>query len=113
MVDFTLFNEAFAGRAKQISRCKYCLSDLHLSIECCYAPLEDKGRNFGRSTPQKAVGEDNARQSVQLCMLFNAKGGSNCRYRNCKFGHLCTHCHGGHPASECRQAVSRVQGYKA
>ena len=37
IVDAALYNEAFAGRAKQIPRCKYCLSDTHSSPECPYA----------------------------------------------------------------------------
>lgn len=37
-VDFTLYNETFAGRAKVISRCCYWLSEHHASNECALAP---------------------------------------------------------------------------
>ena len=36
-IDFTL-NEIFTGRAKLISRCQHCSSDMHKSQECAYAP---------------------------------------------------------------------------
>ncbi len=31
-VDFTLYNETFAGRAKAIARCHYCLSEHHACL---------------------------------------------------------------------------------
>lgn len=105
VIDFTLFNEAFAGRAKPVARCKFCLSDLHPSTDCCYAPPDENGKGSGRQIQQKGLWDNSSRPSVQLCMLYNAKAGSHCRYKNCKFAHLCTQCHGGHPASECRQGV--------
>ena len=37
-VHFTLYNETFTGRAKPIPRCKFCLSEHHISSECTYAP---------------------------------------------------------------------------
>ena len=44
VIDFTLYNEAFAGRIKAVIRCKYCLSDLHSSADCCYSPIIDQGK---------------------------------------------------------------------
>ena len=37
-VDFNLYNQTFAGRAKVKSRCKYCLSEYHRAEDCDYAP---------------------------------------------------------------------------
>ena len=39
-VDSTLYNEAFAGRARMIPRCRYCLGESHSSEECSYAPAQ-------------------------------------------------------------------------
>ena len=38
VVDAALYNEAFAGRAKLMTRCRYCLADTHASQECLHAP---------------------------------------------------------------------------
>ncbi len=38
IIDFTLYNETFTGRAKALARCRYCSSDLHPSHECRFAP---------------------------------------------------------------------------
>jgi len=38
LIDPALYNEAFAGRAKVIPRCRYCLGDTHASSECSNAP---------------------------------------------------------------------------
>ena len=37
-INFTLYNEAFTGRAKQLPRCSYCLSEHHRSADCQDAP---------------------------------------------------------------------------
>jgi hypothetical protein len=52
IVDAALYNEAFAGRAKQIPRCKYCLADIHSSPECPHAP-DDTGA-LARNAPRGA-----------------------------------------------------------
>ena len=41
-VDTALYNEAFTGRARTITRCSFCLSDTHSSVEIPYAPAEVK-----------------------------------------------------------------------
>ena len=38
VVDAILYNEAFAGRAKTVPRCWYCLADTHPSQDCMHAP---------------------------------------------------------------------------
>ena len=40
MVDAPLYNEAFAGKAMLIPRCRYCLSDTHSSQECVHSPVK-------------------------------------------------------------------------
>ena len=39
VVDAALYNEAFAGWAKLMTRCRYCLSNTHPSQDCQHAPL--------------------------------------------------------------------------
>ena len=37
-LDFGLYNQAFAGRAKTKNRCRFCLSEFHFSSECSLVP---------------------------------------------------------------------------
>ena len=46
-MDAALYNEAFAGRAKVIPRCRYCLADTHSSQECGHAPMGSSGDGAG------------------------------------------------------------------
>ena len=41
-VDTALYNETFTGRARTITRCSFCLSNTHSSVECQYATAEVK-----------------------------------------------------------------------
>lgn len=103
IVDAALYSEAFAGRAKAIPRCRYCLADTHTSLDCPHAPPEtpdsrpprgaQPARQAGRSTPSASV--------VELCRLYNSPGGSRCRFSQCRFAHLCSRCRRPHPAAEC------------
>lgn len=49
VVDAALYNEAFAGRARSMPRCKFCLADTHASQECVHAPLEGAKTVEGRA----------------------------------------------------------------
>jgi len=99
-VDFTLFNETFTGRAKILSRCRFCLSELHVSGDCHYAPASEGVRGESAKGARRPGG-DGRNNTVQLCNLFNSKGGDQCRYKRCRYTHFCVHCLGQHPASEC------------
>lgn len=96
-MDVLLFNETFAGRAKQLIRCKFCVSEHHGSADCPYAPEKEDHKSPSFRAPRG----NTSRPVVQLCMLFNSKGGSQCRYKQCRFAHLCSRCHGAHSAAEC------------
>ena len=98
IVDAALYNEAFAGRAKQIPRCKYCFSDTHSSTECPHAPA-DTGA-LARNAP-RGPGSSSRPTSTEICRLFNSPGGSRCKYPWCKYTHLCAKCRRPHPAAEC------------
>ena len=41
LIDFSLYNETFTGRARAIVRCRYCLSKHHDSKECADAPVDE------------------------------------------------------------------------
>lgn len=106
-LDSLLFHEAFAGRAKAVPRCRYCLSELHTSQDCDYAPtIEEKPK--GRLSRSQGTSEKSVRPTVQLCLLFNSKAGNTCRYKSCKFAHLCALCHGAHPVADCRKEQGKA-----
>ena len=103
IIDSALYNEAFTGRARLISRCRFCLADSHDSRECSFG-LEE------RSPPARAPYTYTHRdqKSVQICQLFNKPGGNACRYKHCRYAHLCSKCRRGpHPAAECSARYGR------
>ena len=87
LVDFTLYNQTFTGKAKPLARCKYCLSDYHKSYECAFAPQTS-------TLPQKPNPPD-------TCYLFNTRTGNQCKFKPCRYAHICSRCHGPHPAVAC------------
>lgn len=95
VVDFTLYNETFTGRAKSITRCSHCMSEHHSSINCVYAP--DVNSDTDRSTTK------NPRPASRICQLFNSRMGNRCRYNPCKYAHSCSECKGAHPRSSCHR----------
>ena len=110
-VDTALYNEAFTGRARTITRCSFCLSDTHSSMECPYAPAEVKspearlsseGRTGRLPVRQSAQGPAGPRVGmVEICRLFNSPAGNQCRFPLCRYAHLCMKCRSPHPAAEC------------
>ena len=40
-------------------------------------------------------------KAVEICCLYNAKGGSKYHFEECKFAHLCKFCNRRHPAASC------------
>ena len=91
-VDFNLYNESFAGRARVISRCKHCSSEHHGSHECEFAP--DRGEQGSWPTKGKSPRArfDATRSSLEPCHLFNHKEGNRFRFQPCRFAHTCTDC---------------------
>ena len=119
VVDTALYNEAFAGRAKIMSRCRYCLADTHGSRECVHAPVEGgaatgAGPSYSGSTDNR-IGRLPSRQTVpagrgasaDICRLFNSLGGSRCKFPQCRYAHLCLRCRRPHPQSECGEKRQR------
>ena len=105
-VNFALYNEAFTGRAKPLQRCSFCMSEHHSSADCQDAPdLPTLRKRLAPARPE--LSRDPA--VVQLCKLFNDPFGNRCRYKACKFAHLCMDpaCRGQHPQSECPRSRRR------
>lgn len=104
VVDAALYNEAFAGRAKLIPRCRYCLADTHASPDCVHAPVDSAHRGQqARNSAPRSTGPTGRPASTEICRLFNAAGGSRCKFAHCRYAHLCARCKRPHPSSECME----------
>lgn len=102
-VDFTLYNETFTGRAKAISRCKFCSSEHHSSNECMFAPETPKQSPAPKQGYSRYDRHESSHPSSSFaCHLYNSRNGNRCRFSPCKFTHSCAECQGSHPASQCR-----------
>ena len=98
VIDFTLYNETFTGRAKAMARCRYCSSDMHTSQDCVYAPTTAQSSGSSWSHPSAQRPE----KDKPLCQLFNART-NRCPFNPCRFRHNCAECDGRHPRSLCRR----------
>ena len=116
IIDPTIYNEAFTGRARVMSRCRYCLADTHDAHECQYAPGDDpppskqpRSANWGTVTSNRP---DRASQRmVELCELYNSSEGNRCSFKWCRFAHVCAKCkRGPHPAAECNRSGAQRGG---
>ncbi len=94
-IDFNLYNEIFTGAARALSRCKLCSSEYHKTQECYLAD------QYACTTPQLQSASRTPQPAVDICNLFNHRQGNQCRYRPCKYIHVCAVCRGYHPASAC------------
>ena len=108
MIDPTIYNEAFTGRAKLMPRCRYCLADTHEARECQFAPGDDppppkqsRSAPWGgppRARPDRGGGG----RSIEICDLYNRPEGNRCTFKWCRYAHVCAKCRRGpHPGSEC------------
>lgn len=82
------------------------MTDNHLPKDCLYAPEEPgpSGRPTQAGAPRGAGPRSRSAQgsSVEICQLYNRLAGNACRYKQCRYAHICATCRrGGHPASEC------------
>lgn len=94
VVDFTLYNETFTGRAKTIARCHHCMSEYHTANACMYAPDIPSTSQYTARLPTAS----------KVCNLFNSRLGNMCRYNPCRYTHSCTECQGSHPRSSCHRS---------
>ncbi len=97
VIDSAPYSETFTGRVKSIPHCQFCQLDTHKSEECAFAPESWRGGvHPGAATQERGSG------SVDICRLFNKPSGNMCRYRFCRYAHLCAKCcRGSHLAAEC------------
>ena len=95
-VDFNLYDETFAERAKAISRCSHCFSEFHSSLNC----LEVADSQDSRKKDPPAKFPSLMEPSVPICRLFNDHRGNRCTFMlECKYAHACSNCLGHHPNS--------------
>ena len=98
-INGTLYSLCFAGKAKKSAICYHCLSDNHPSERCPEAPIY----LAGKPGPSR-------KEAVPVCRLYNAPGGSRCRFKHCRYLHQCLGCGLDHPKSAC---TSGPDGEKA
>ena len=96
-IDFNLYNEIFTGAARALQRCKLCSSEYHKTQEC-YLADQYSYSSSGHITSSAGHA---ATVAVDICHLFNTRSGNQCRYKPCRYIHVCSNCHGYHPASAC------------
>ena len=113
-VDLTLYNETFVGRAKIVSRCNHCLSELHPSSECLYAPADPTQEGASWSSRALTKPSRQAGRPVPICLLYNDRRGDVCTFApDCKYVHACCICQGRHPKSKCpRKSDHHQKGYR-
>ena len=105
VVDMALYSEAFAGQAKLIPQCRYCLADTHSSQECPHTPVDPTSESSDgrqpRGLPRQPGTSGQSTSAVHICRLYNSPGGSRCQFPQCRYAHLCTKRRRPHPAAEC------------
>ncbi len=69
VINFTLYNETFTGRAKPLPRCRHCSSEHHPSHACSYGPDQSCGCTANTVT---------------------TSGGRRCRSVNCTLASMAT-----------------------
>ena len=95
-INGTLYSLCFAGKAKKSAVCAHCLSDNHSTERCPEAPpSSSKSRQGDRDYTRRD------RETAPICRLFNAPGGSRCRFKHCRYLHQCIACGQDHPKSAC------------
>ena len=82
IIDFSLYNETFTGRARVLPRCRYCLSEHHRSSDCTFAP--DQSPSTPKATPRESTSRP------QICLLFNTRSGNQCRFQPCRLLYVCS-----------------------
>ena len=99
--DASLYNEAFVGQAKAISRCRHCLSDNH-TAEACPELVQSLPPWMGLypygAPPHPYTSVQSANPTQEICRKFNE---NRCFMRKCKYAHVCLNCGHPHPAALC------------
>ena len=108
-VNPSLYSLCFTGKAKQSSRCEFCLGSSHKSEECALAVEEDLDLGKRMKAVESAVvafsaktGGEQQGNGGDLCRLYQQ---NRCTFVPCKFTHSCRRCGGPHPMSGCGRAA--------
>ena len=115
-VNPSLYTVCFTGKARKATRCDLCLSTAHKTSECSLTMDEDPDVGLRLKAVESAViafsgnyqGFTATRgiRSPKVCRLFNEK---RCKFRNCKYRHVCRTCQGNHPATDCPSSAKRME----
>lgn len=110
-VNPSLYTVCFTGKARKATRYDLCLSAAHKTDNCHLTADEDPDLAVRMRVVESAVVAFSGRpkQPAEICHLFNEK---RCRFRSCKYCHICQLCLGNHPAIDCPSAP-RLGGQQA
>lgn len=102
-VNPSLYTVCFTGKARKATRCDLCLSAAHKTDDSHLTTDEDSDLAVRVRAVESAVVafSGRTRQSAEICRLFNEK---RCKFRSCKYRHVCQLCSGSHPAVDCLSA---------
>lgn len=114
IIDTSLYNTLFTGRARATLRCTHCLSQEHLPERCplVNGPFSQMLQSAGmphtvQSTttigtyPTPPQQQNQNTPKPQICGLYNSNGGPRCTLRFCRFAHICSECFQDHPRMYC------------
>ena len=103
-VNPSLYTVCFTGKARKATRCDLCLSAAHKTEDCHLTSDDDPDLAKRVRAVESAVVAFSGRpqgvriQSTEICRLFNER---RCKFKNCKYRHVCHLCASNHPAIEC------------
>ena len=104
-VNPSLYTVCFTGKARKTTRCDLCLSLAHKTEDCHLSTDDDPDLSKRMRAVESAVVAFSSNNMVmkmplssEVCRLYNQR---KCKFRNCKYGHICQRCSGNHPAIDC------------
>ena len=105
-----LYNEAFTGRARTLSRCPHCLSEEHTAAVCPYNPtppvlgwLQEPHQLVTTPARSQSAAPNKGAGGQEICRNFNRE---RCYLSRCRFLHCCLECYGPHPSARCPQSAT-------
>ena len=103
-VNPSLYTVCFTGKVRKAIRCDLCLSTAHKTEDCHLTSDDNLDLAKRVRAMELAVVAFSGRpqgvrvQSMEICRLFNER---RCKFKNCKYRHVCHLCASNHPAIEC------------
>ena len=100
ITDPVLYNEAFMGRAKPY----LAVGTVYwTAMQAMTARMPQMTLSSTAPSPQNRT---STTATAQIYRLFNRAEGSQCRYKYCRYAHLCARCSRPHPAADCDRSQS-------